>query len=487
MGPGQAIPVKPADIWFSAPGDEATVRLRIGELVKAVRQYPNDDPVTEAALNASENLDHQGLIHMGHQLLSIPALADLGRGFLWAAASLGNEHARARIARELSTEASLPSPRRNMGFLGNLTMLWLTLSNNQSAPELRRAKGRAMIKALADRNEQLSQVQHQAAPDDCEDGLIDDEAGEREPSVVDLGNGGMVVAKVIGDRNSREGREVVARYGHIIGKPLPYRGALIDPDRIHRELLAQFPWAENTIRYISGQMSLLRSAAQSHFFLPPLMLVGPPGCGKTTLLERLCKIIGAASQTLPCGGTSDTGGLAAVIRGWSTSRASAPVTAMAEFNCANPVLILDELDKGSLEGSKNGSVVDASLAMVQNPREYYDGCLLSNVDISRVTFLASVNDLRLLPDALRDRFIIFPVPRPRPEHFDLLIKGVRQKEAERLGIPEQFMPWLSRTDQRWLKNSFEKSGCSIRALEQAHRLVAGERAAEENEMQWRPN
>jgi len=298
---------------------------------------------------------------------------------------------------------------------------------------------------------------------------------------------GVVVARQVGDPVSREGREVASRYGHIIGRPLGFKGGIADPMALRGEMMERFPWAHDVVRYVVGQMSVMRMAGQDRFYLPPMLLGGKPGCGKTTILEWLCGRLGAEFQTIPCGGTSDTGGLAAVTRGWSTARASAPVQAMADRRCANPVLILDELDKGSQTGSRNGSIQDAALAMLQNPVAYHDACLLSEVDLSNVSFLASANRLDLLPEALRDRFMIFMVPRPRPEHFDGLLKGVRENEARKLRVRVEMLPWITPDDAAWLRSVFVSQHCSIRALEKAHRLLLGERAADEMEMAARPN
>ena len=298
---------------------------------------------------------------------------------------------------------------------------------------------------------------------------------------------GAVVCSAIGDPDGRDGKEIAQRYSRIIGRRLPFRGDVVDPLCFRQEFLGTFPWAESLARYLSGQLSLLRSAGNEVLHFSPLLLVGPPGSGKTRMLEWMSQRIDAEYQTVACGGVSDSGGLGAFSRGWAGARPSAPVQAMATHECANPILILDELDKGSRLGAQNGSLMATLISMLQGGGWYYDACLLASVNIRHVSFLATANDISSLPDPLRDRFVIFQVPKPGEEHFDSILKGIRSKEAERLGVTEELLPWLMPQDIDWLRSAFIRSDFSIRSLEQAYRLILGERANEEMERALRPN
>lgn len=302
----------------------------------------------------------------------------------------------------------------------------------------------------------------------------------------DLGEA-VVVCPAIADSDSREGEELAKRYKNLIGKPLPFCGEFGDPSEFVLDFVDAFPWAEQVAHYLGGQLSLLRAAGNNTFQLPPLLLVGPPGCGKTRMLEWMADRLDARWQTIACGGSFDTGGLAAVARGWANHRPSAPVRAMSELQCANPVLILDELDKASTVGAHNGSIMATLISMMQGSGEYYDSCMLATVNIGHVSFLATANDISSFPEALRDRFVIFRVPRPEAKHFDAILVRVREDEARRLRTRPEMLPWVSAADVEWLRNAFLQSSFSIRALQQAYRLLMGERARQEMEMAQRLN
>src|SRR3546814_18124211 len=113
---------------------------------------------------------------------------------------------------------------------------------------------------------------------------------------------------------------------------------------------------------------------------------------------------------------------------------------MAEHACPNPALILDELDKGTDIGGRNGSAVAAALGMLTGPTAFWDSCLLAPADVSHVTFLATANNLARLPSELLARFSVLAFPRPAPEHFPLALDDIRKHAADRLGVDRRFRP-----------------------------------------------
>lgn len=485
-------------VWMTSPGSRAKAEHVLRQLLREVVEQ--DLEIPDAQLSGQTVEDVGGLMLLVRTCYQ-SQLGDLARSFLWVAGSMGDEGSRLELAREISAESQSDEPRRAPAYLNHLVVRWLNSSPVARAPEVKVERLRHLRNLAEARSDFLRAVDEPSTEVGSEDFSDDEQSdippemlrriSEAEPSHIDALeralSRGAVVCKKIGDRNSKEGRDIHDRYGHIIGKRLSYSGSIDEPAVIAREMRDTFPWASDVARYIAGQLALLRNSAEDALKLPPLLLVGPPGSGKTRMLEWLCERLDASWQTISCGGIADSGGMGAVSRGWSSSRPSAPVQAMAEMECANPVLILDELEKGSEVGSRNGSVIATLISMMQNRGAFYDSCFLSTVDISRVSFVATANELSVLPPALCDRFVVFRVPRPSEEHFDSLITGVRRAEAARLGVHEEMLPWLSQGDTAWLRSAFASSGCSIRALEHAHRLILGERAAEEMEMAMRPN
>lgn len=284
---------------------------------------------------------------------------------------------------------------------------------------------------------------------------------------------GHVVVKSIGDARSPEGIALSKRYGHIIGVPLPRRARMPEEGEIAAALDKEWPWAKHIAKHIESMLSIQRSVNAAPA-LTPMLFVGPPGSGKTALAAKVAELFGLPSTIVPAGGASDSAGLSAITRGWSSSRPCGPVMAAAEHHCCDPAIIVDELDKTAGPGSRNGSASGVLLGILGNPTSFHDACLLSNVDLSQMLFMATANDLGTIPGAVLDRFSVFVLGRPQPDHFDVVLGAVRERAARKLGVHREFLPALDVDEYAALKDHFVKSDCSLREVARAFDFVLSE-------------
>jgi hypothetical protein len=296
---------------------------------------------------------------------------------------------------------------------------------------------------------------------------------------------GKIVLQQIGDADSTAGKELVKRFACMLDTPLPLRGAVKNPGHIAKRLEERFPWATDVIEDICHQIALLhRSNRSKGVTIPPILLLGAPGCGKTQFLTDLYRMMDIPSTLLPCGGTSDSGGLLAVARGWSTSRPNGCIQAMLEKGCANPAIILDEIDKASSGQSQsaNGNIMDTLLSMTDGNDRYYDSCLLSNVDLTGVNFAATANSVKQMPDTLKDRFTILRMPSPSAQHFDTILENLLRAEAARLEVRRADLPKLSQDEILILRDMLDLTDGSIRQVKSLRGIRAEGRDAQPDEL-----
>ncbi len=441
--------------WLREPPDEATLRAARDALCRVSGRDPGRPPTAQEALD------------LGVAMSSSASRADAerGRNWLWVSASMGSQVAASELARHITETGpatpGAPPPLEMMALVGH----WL-----------RRATTPAPHRGANAR------ISYEPVDTSIFAGFDEDDA--QDPSAH-----GTVVAPFIGDALSKEGREIQKRYGHFIGVPLPTVGELPNPADLEVEFVQKFPWEPGLARWLKGQVALQRQAGRQGVVLPPLLLVGPSGSGKTTMLEWLVRRCRIPFQTIPIGGTNDAAGLGGGARVWLTSQPGAVTLMMAEHGCANPCIILDELDKGVADMSnRNGSVIGTLLALLQPPADgWRDPYLMAPVDLSQVMFMASANDLAPLPRTLRSRMTVRAVRAPGPEHFDALLPGVIESAAAHLGLSSDMMPWISVADREWMRSVFLGGGCNIRHLQQAYNILSGDKAAEEEMAMRRPH
>ena len=372
----------------------------------------------------------------------------VSRCWMWLAACHGHPDAARQVAAYLEADARSVRDAAHKSRLLGLASEW-------------HAKG-----AAAGPRAPLAPAR--ALPDGHAAAVVDTVDSEPEPEPE-----GVVVVGAIGDATSREGADLAKRFASIANRPLPTRGRLPAPGEIAEGILERWPWAVEAASTVERHFAVMRAARPGAVKLPPILFVGPKGSGKSTLAEWLCRQVGLAVTTLPCGGVADAAGISAVTRSWTTTRPGAVPQAMAHHGVANPALVFDEIDKTTMAGSQNGSVAAALLSLI-GAEESYDSCLMTKVDLRRVSFLATANDISRVDAPLLDRFRIVPVPAPGREHVPTLLKVARETFVRTTGVPEERVPKLSRKDVALVTDWFVKAGGSARNFYALYeRIVSG--------------
>lgn len=289
----------------------------------------------------------------------------------------------------------------------------------------------------------------------------------------------VTVVENVGAADGREGKDLLGRYGACIGKRIPVKPVSVKPDDLYARLSAKFPWADQAIHALVGDIATKLKFGNPKLSgcLRPFLLVGPAGCGKTTLLTEVAEMLQLPAALMPCGGSADSGGFVAVARGWASAKPCAPFEHIHANQIANPVIILDELEKSTpLEGARNGSIHGALLSMMNANGRYFDTCLQANVDLRYVNFWATANDLQGIPEPLLDRFNIIQVPAQNAKHADAIINGVIANEAKFLGVDATKLPKMRIGERKELACELTKKEGSIRAVQRAYRAWLAKQA-----------
>ncbi len=256
-------------------------------------------------------------------------------------------------------------------------------------------------------------------------------------------------------------------------KPLQFACIERPLESIRSLLNAQFPWMSNVTQHFMEQLQTQVLLGQQRIALRPTLLVGEPGIGKNRYLNLLAKELGLPSQLIAIGGSSDNRALMGCARGWSTGRPLQVLTLMVNSRVANPLIILDEIEKEG-SGNHNGRNTDTLHQLLENgnAKRWYDEFLLTECDLSWVNWIACANSLNGLSDSLLSRFEVVRVARPAQDDLYAVVYGTIKDLAARHQQPLAIMPTLSPDCWALLEDCFKRGYGPRTVAKVTERLMA---------------
>lgn len=233
-------------------------------------------------------------------------------------------------------------------------------------------------------------------------------------------------------------------------------------------LAGKFPWFKQAIE------AILRDQREGRWFrLKPILLLGPPGIGKSAFARQLAALAGLPFMALSFAGQTDSRGFLGTARGWGNATTALVTTLMMRNKCANPLIFVDEIEKA--ERTHNGDPRAALLIMAEREtaRVWEDPCLQTTVDVSHVCWVAGANTLDGLDPALLSRFRIVRIPRPGADDWTAVRREMLLMISEDIDLPVDALPPLDPEVDDRLRNLLVRRGdlrLVRRALEAAIKI-----------------
>src|SRR5918994_1760940 len=179
-------------------------------------------------------------------------------------------------------------------------------------------------------------------------------------------------------------------------------------------LFAELPNFTEVLADIRKHLALCIDSNDS-IELPPMLLLGEPGIGKTHFARKISQLLGTGFGFVPMSSLTAGWVLSGASSQWKNAKPGKVFDTFVNGDYANPVIVVDEIDKASGDGQYDPLGALYELLEIQTATRFIDEFVEVPIDASGALWLATANDAGRIPEPLLSRLSVYEIDAPDAE------------------------------------------------------------------------
>ncbi|MET0209607.1 MAG: AAA family ATPase [Burkholderiaceae bacterium] len=179
-------------------------------------------------------------------------------------------------------------------------------------------------------------------------------------------------------------------------------------------LYAQLPNFTEVLDDVRRHVALAQDSRDG-LEVTPMLLLGPPGIGKTHFAKKLAELLGTGMSLVPMNSMTAGWLLSGSSSQWKGAKPGKVFETLVDGQYANPVMVVDEIDKAGADSQYDPLGALYNLLEHDTAHAFIDEFAEVPIDASQVIWITTANDERSIPEPILNRMNVFEIEAPSPE------------------------------------------------------------------------